>query len=56
MMLFLVWTLNCVYQDPKNSYEMIAEQFYLYNRSTFIKSKQELVKELVKESQVHTNT
>ena len=37
MTLFLVWTLNCVYQDPKNSNEMFAEQFYLCHRSTSIK-------------------
>ena len=29
MMLFFVRTLNCVCQDPKNSYEIFAEQFYL---------------------------
>ena len=39
MVLLLVWTLNCVYQDPKNSNEIFAEKFYLCLRSTSIKSR-----------------
>ena len=39
MTFFLVWTLNCVYQDRNNSNEEFAEQFYLCHRNTSIKSR-----------------
>ena len=46
MMLFLVWALNCVYQDLKNSYEIFAEQFYQWHRGTYIKVSKNWSKEL----------